>query len=275
MKKTIIRSATVILVALAQPAIASELSLESAPPVVVKTMPVAGATEVDPELAEIRVTFSKAMQDRSWSWSTWGEENFPETAGEPRYLADGRTAVLPVKLRPGRFYATWLNSERFENFKDRNGRPAVPYLLTFVTASRTAASGAAEAGATKNRKFVRIVLDGRQMTFEGEPANWAALDTLLPGVPDRDRTVLEWAVSTAQITLEQQNEWSAKFAELARAFGFEYSSYVGVHPFGSKGGAPPQDMAAEAGAGTPMATFGPGVETTSPNPERRSDIKSK
>ncbi|TAL05093.1 MAG: hypothetical protein EPO07_04140, partial [Verrucomicrobia bacterium] len=112
---------------------AAEVSLESAPPVVVKTVPKAGATDVDPALTEIKVTFSKAMQDGSWSWSTWGEENFPEMVGQPKYLADGRTCVLTVKLQPGKFYATWLNSEKFHNFKDVSGRPAVPYLLTFFT----------------------------------------------------------------------------------------------------------------------------------------------
>src|ERR1041385_2118197 len=66
------------------------LSIESAPPVVVKTVPVAGATDVDPALTEIRVTFSKPMQDGSWSWSTWGQENFPEMVGQPKYLPDGR-----------------------------------------------------------------------------------------------------------------------------------------------------------------------------------------
>jgi RNA polymerase sigma-70 factor (ECF subfamily) len=117
-----------------QPLLAEGLSLETAPPVVVKTVPVAGTPDVDPGLTDLRVTFSKPMQDRSWSWSTWGEENFPEIVGEIRYLEDQRTCVLPVRLEPGKFYATWLNSEKFRNFKDAAGRPAVPYLLTFTTA---------------------------------------------------------------------------------------------------------------------------------------------
>jgi hypothetical protein len=116
------------------------ISLAAAPPVVVHTVPEAGATGVDPSLSEIRVTFSKAMQDGSWSWSTWGEENFPDLADKPRYLADSRTCVLPVKLKPGKFYATWLNSNKFKNFKGADGQPAVPYLLTFQTA------GASEEG---------------------------------------------------------------------------------------------------------------------------------
>jgi hypothetical protein len=84
----------------------TEPSLATAPPVVVKTEPVAGASDVDPALTEIKVTFSKTMQDGSWSWSTLGEENFPEMVGRPKYLADGRTCVLTVRLQPDKFYAT-------------------------------------------------------------------------------------------------------------------------------------------------------------------------
>jgi RNA polymerase sigma-70 factor (ECF subfamily) len=107
----------------------------------VRTEPVAGSTGVDPALTEIRVTFSKPMQDGSWSWSTWGEENFPEVAGDIHYLPDGRTCVLPVKLKPGKFYASWLNSSRFKNFTDTENRPAVPYLLTFETAGGSGGGG--------------------------------------------------------------------------------------------------------------------------------------
>ncbi len=112
---------------------AGKISLTTAPPVVVKTVPVAGATDVDPALTEIRVTYSKPMQDGSWSWSPWGEKNYPETTGNPRLLPDSRTCVLPVNLQPDKFYAIWLNSDQFKKFTDTAGRPAVPYLLTFAT----------------------------------------------------------------------------------------------------------------------------------------------
>ena len=108
-------------------------SMKTAPAVVVKTVPQAGALNVDPATTEIRVTYSKDMQDKSWSWSTWGEENYPKATGKPHYMPDKRTCVMPVKLEPGKFYAIWLNSENFGNFRDADGRSAVPYLLAFQT----------------------------------------------------------------------------------------------------------------------------------------------
>lgn len=111
-------------------------SVQTLPPVVVKTVPQSGDMEVDPSVCEIRVTFSKKMKDRSWSWSQMSDETFPAPTGEPpRYEADGRTCVLPVKLEPGQTYVLWLNSAKFGNFKDAQGRSAVPYLLVFETAN--------------------------------------------------------------------------------------------------------------------------------------------
>lgn len=113
---------------------ADDVTLESVPPVVVKTVPEAGSGDVDAKLAEIKITFSKEMQDGSWSWSTLSKESFPEMDGKPKYLEDKRTCVLPVKLQPGKTYAIWANSQKFRNFKDAAGQPAVPYLLVFKTA---------------------------------------------------------------------------------------------------------------------------------------------
>jgi len=112
---------------------ADDVTLESVPPAVVKTVPEAGADGVNPKLTEIKVTFSKDMQDGGWSWATLSKESFPNMDGKPRFLSDKRTCVLPVKLEPGKTYAMWVNSEKFDNFKDTEGRSAVPYLLVFRT----------------------------------------------------------------------------------------------------------------------------------------------
>ena len=114
---------------------ADEVSLEAVPAVVVKTVPQAGTGDVDPALTEIKVTFSKDMKDGSWSWATLSQESFPKLDGKPKYLEDKRTCTLPVKLEPGKTYAIWVNSQKFGNFKDSDGRSAVPYLLVFKTAN--------------------------------------------------------------------------------------------------------------------------------------------
>jgi RNA polymerase sigma-70 factor (ECF subfamily) len=109
-------------------------SVKELPPVVVRTVPQSGDTEVDADkIKEIRVTFSKDMMDQSWSWSQISEETFPKTDGKPHYDKDQRTCVLPVKLEAGKTYVIWLNSAEFGNFKDAEEHSAVPYLLVFET----------------------------------------------------------------------------------------------------------------------------------------------
>ena len=80
-------------------------------------------------MSEIRVTFSKPMADRSWSWVRISKDSFPESAGEVHYLDDGKTCVMPVKLVPGKKYIVWFNSANYHNFKDREGRPARAILV--------------------------------------------------------------------------------------------------------------------------------------------------
>jgi RNA polymerase sigma-70 factor (ECF subfamily) len=122
-----------VLFGLSTCAISAAETVESMPPVVVKTVPQSGAQDVAPGTTEIKVTFSKPMQDQSWSWSTAWENSTPEGLAKPKYESDGKTCVLKVKLEPGKTYAYWINSQRFGNFRDRLGHSAVPYLLIFKT----------------------------------------------------------------------------------------------------------------------------------------------
>jgi RNA polymerase sigma-70 factor (ECF subfamily) len=111
-----------------------KITVQSMPPVVVKTSPHAGDIAVDPSLKEIRVTFSKEMMTKDmWSWVMISKEAFPQSVGEIRYLDDKRTCVAPVRLEPGKTYAIWFNSADNNAFRDKNNSPAVPYLLVFQT----------------------------------------------------------------------------------------------------------------------------------------------
>ncbi|MFO1514000.1 MAG: Ig-like domain-containing protein [Verrucomicrobiota bacterium] len=114
-----------------QPEVSEPLETQ-VPPVVVKTAPVSGASDVDPALTELRVTFSRPMSDGGWSWVKVNDATFPEMIATPHFL-NNRTCVLPVKLRPGKLYAVWLNFEEARNFQDGDGKAALPYLLIFQT----------------------------------------------------------------------------------------------------------------------------------------------
>jgi hypothetical protein len=134
MKRALIVSLVVVFLgSLAWAAQQGRLSVRNLPPVVVKAEPQAGDTKVDPAVKEIRVTFSKDMVDKSWSWTQISKENYPEVTGAIRYLEDKRTCVLPVKLQPGTTYAILLNPEKYKSFRDTDGQAAMAYLLVFET----------------------------------------------------------------------------------------------------------------------------------------------
>lgn len=105
---------------------------KSAQPRMVKCSPENGATEIDPALAEIAVTFDRDM-DRGMSW-TGGPPLFPpvDSTREVRW-ANSRTCVLPVKLQAGTYYRLGINSSNHRNFRDRGGIPAEVAAIYFVT----------------------------------------------------------------------------------------------------------------------------------------------
>lgn len=103
------------------------------PPVVVRTVPQAGDQAVDPSLTRIEVTFSRDMNEGSWSWVQISDELYPESS--EAYFANERKAVLVVELEPASNYVVWINHDAYNNFKDTHGSGAVPYQLAFRTAS--------------------------------------------------------------------------------------------------------------------------------------------
>jgi hypothetical protein len=100
-------------------------------PKVVTTVPEIGAKDVDPALTEIRVVFDQPMAG-GFSW-TGGGEAFPEIPGTPRWEADKKTCVLPVKLAEGKFYRIGINSSGARNFKSEARQPAEFDVIYFAT----------------------------------------------------------------------------------------------------------------------------------------------
>lgn len=106
-------------------------TLEGAPPKVIESVPANGATDVDPALREIRVTFDQDMNRASYSWVGGGPQ-YPATRGKPRWVS-ARTCVLPVVLKPNHEYRLSVNNQQFGNFRSKTGESAVPYPLSFKT----------------------------------------------------------------------------------------------------------------------------------------------
>lgn len=133
--KTIALLTTLLIGAVCQfaPQTSHAQDIDSMPPVVIKTIPEAGTTNVQPGEIEIQVTFSKPMHDHSWSWSTAWQDSTPEFIGKPQYDDDQKTCTVKVKLAPNKTYGFWLNSQKFHGFQDAQGHSAVPYLLVFQT----------------------------------------------------------------------------------------------------------------------------------------------
>lgn len=108
---------------------------DAKPPKIMSMAPADGATEVDPGLTEIKVTFDRPMQDGSWSM-VGGGPNFPEVTGRCGYDSSKTTWTVPVKLKPNWQYTYRLNSGKFQSFQSREGVPLEPVKVAFETGKR-------------------------------------------------------------------------------------------------------------------------------------------
>ena len=102
-------------------------------PRVIDTFPPNGAQDVDPTITEISVTFNEEMDNSSWSWAYRDPTRIPEMPGDPYYTDQNKRNILPVKLEPNKEYVLWINTEKFNYFKDKNGNSAAPYEFKFKT----------------------------------------------------------------------------------------------------------------------------------------------
>ncbi len=104
-------------------------------PSIVSMVPANGATDVSPDLNEIRVTFDMPM-GAGFSW-TGGGPRFPEIpqGKMPAWSEDGKTCTLPVNLKPNGDYVLGLNSVSHKNFQSRWGVPLEPVVFQFSTSA--------------------------------------------------------------------------------------------------------------------------------------------
>jgi beta-lactamase regulating signal transducer with metallopeptidase domain len=102
-------------------------------PIIVKSSPEIGATDVDPSTTEISVTFDRDMDVGGYSWTGAGPNHPPTPEGQSPVWIDKRTCVLPVQLKKSKFYRVGINASSFQNFRSAMGIPAETTAVYFVT----------------------------------------------------------------------------------------------------------------------------------------------
>ncbi|MDH3590938.1 MAG: S41 family peptidase [Planctomycetota bacterium] len=117
-------------------------------PKAVEIQPKPGATDVTPGDFDIKVTFDRPM-GTGYSF-TIGTATFPKVRGKVKWI-DGKTCVLPVRLRPNHTYAFGINGPGNMGFVSKNGVPVEPVLVRFKTTGVAAPNPATPAA---NREAV-------------------------------------------------------------------------------------------------------------------------
>jgi beta-lactamase regulating signal transducer with metallopeptidase domain len=156
--KAVVVAAALVLLPMAVPRVAADVAAPAPKvktnwPVIVSSVPAIGATDVDPNLKEISVTFDRDMSTGGYSWTGGGEFFPPSPEGAMPVWKDKRTCVLPVELKREAFYRVGINSSSFHNFKSEIGTPAETAAVYFAT------KGANRAVANRVRvpKVVKLV----------------------------------------------------------------------------------------------------------------------
>jgi beta-lactamase regulating signal transducer with metallopeptidase domain len=106
-------------------------------PTIASTDPKVGATDVDPNLKEISVTFDRDMDTGGFSWTGSGPNYPPTPEGSGATWVDKRTCILPVQLKRGSFYRVGINSSSYQNFRSATGVPAETAAIYFATRGAT------------------------------------------------------------------------------------------------------------------------------------------
>lgn len=101
-------------------------------PKVLAMSPANGATDVDPAITEIKITFDRPMVNGSWAL-VGGGPNYPETTGKPSYDKECRVLTVPVRLKPDWEYRFWLNSTQYDAFRSQESIPLEPVGVRFRT----------------------------------------------------------------------------------------------------------------------------------------------
>ncbi len=206
-------SATPLVLSLIALAPVVSRAADGAAPRITATTPRSGATDVDPALTEITVTFDRDMAP-GFSWTGGPPEFPPSPAGKKAHWQDTRTCVLPVELEPGTSYRVGINAPSFKNFRSAEGTPAGISEIRFTT------KGTPTAKAAKPRIVKLVPLNGAKnvdpnltevrVTFNmpmGGGFSWVGSGPQFPTIPEGKKISWTDDKKTCVMPVQLQANW--------------------------------------------------------------------
>lgn len=102
-------------------------------PKIIKIIPANEATDVNPKLNAILVTFDRPMRDGCWAVVQVNPELFPKITGKIHYDSTRTQLTIPVKLEPDHTYLLFLNLGSYNSFMSEQKYRLKDYKYTFRT----------------------------------------------------------------------------------------------------------------------------------------------
>jgi beta-lactamase regulating signal transducer with metallopeptidase domain len=189
-------------------------------PTIVSTQPRIGATDVDPSIKEISVTFDRDMDVGGYSWTGAGPFHPPSPPDAGPVWIDKRTCVLPVQLEGESFYRVGINSTSYQNFRSAMGVPAETTAIYFATkgakasvASRARAPKIVAMAPENGAKDVDAGLKAIRVTFnipmDTGGFSWTGGGPTFPTIPEGKKP--RWARDGKSCTLPVELKPGAKY----------------------------------------------------------------
>ena len=109
--------------------------LQENTPKIVKITPGNEATDIDPGVNAILVTFDRPMRDGCWSVVQVNPAFCPKITGKIHYDSTRTQLTIPVKLEPNHSYLLFLNLGSYNSFMSEQKYRLMDYRYTFRTGS--------------------------------------------------------------------------------------------------------------------------------------------
>ena len=206
------------------------------PPHIIASSPKDGATDVNPALKEITVTFDRDM-DSGMSW-TGGGPNFPKSPeGAKARWRTKRICVLPVTLRTGHFYRVGINSTSYHSFRSADGVPTAISSIHFTTSgpkTETKAPTIVSLSPPNGARDGSLALTELRVTFNvpmGRGFSWCGDGPNYPATPGGKKPYWTDGGKTCVLPVELKPGWEYELGINCPSFrGFQSDEGVPLTP---------------------------------------------